>query len=203
MKTIDPDCISTSAEKILQAATTLFAANNFNSVSIKQIAAASGCNSALISYYFGGKKNLYQEVLNSQAKIFFKLIEEIRHKNISPLQKLHNYVEALAAIQETSPHTIPLICRELLTPQPIFEKFVKNKLYALHQFMTELVTEAIENKEINTEILPTHVAFTLESTMMFYFLMQKHVLELGNYAPGHQGEYLQQILNTYIASLNR
>ena len=42
--------IATSAEKILQAATTLFAMNNFNAVSIKQIATASGCNSALISY---------------------------------------------------------------------------------------------------------------------------------------------------------
>ena len=41
--------IATSAEKILQAATTLFAMNNFNAVSIKQIATSSGCNSALIS----------------------------------------------------------------------------------------------------------------------------------------------------------
>lgn len=199
---IDPDSIATSAEKILQAATGLFATNNFNAVSIKQIATASGCNSALISYYFGGKKNLYQEVLNSQAVIFFKLIDEIRKKEVSPLQKLHDYVEELSAIQETSPHAIPLICRELLTPQPIFEKFVKNKLYALHQFMTELVTEAIESQEIHTEIKPTHIAFTLESTIMFFFLMQKHVCELGNYAPGEQGEYLQQVLNTYIASLS-
>ena len=74
--------IATSAEKILQAATTLFAMNNFNAVSIKQIATASGCNSALISYYFGGKKNLYQEVLNSQATVFFKLIEDIVNINL-------------------------------------------------------------------------------------------------------------------------
>ena len=54
---------ASSADKILQAATKLFAQDNFSAVSIKQIAAASGVNSALISYYFGGKKNLYQEVL--------------------------------------------------------------------------------------------------------------------------------------------
>ena len=46
---------ASSAEKILLAATDLFAANHFNGVSIKEIAKKSGVNSALISYYFGGK----------------------------------------------------------------------------------------------------------------------------------------------------
>ena len=40
---------ASSADKILQAATKLFAQDNFSAVSIKQIAAASGVNSALIS----------------------------------------------------------------------------------------------------------------------------------------------------------
>lgn len=74
-----------SAAKILQAATDLFARDNFSTVSIKQIAAASGVNSALISYYFGGKKNLYQEVLYTQADAFLKLQDEIRQQQISPL----------------------------------------------------------------------------------------------------------------------
>ena len=44
-----------SADKILEAATKLFAMDSFAAVSIKQISVASGVNSALISYYFGGK----------------------------------------------------------------------------------------------------------------------------------------------------
>jgi AcrR family transcriptional regulator len=39
---------ASSAEKILLAATDLFAANHFNGVSIKEIAKKSGVNSALI-----------------------------------------------------------------------------------------------------------------------------------------------------------
>lgn len=45
-----------SADKILEAATKLFAMDSFAAVSIKQISVASGVNSALISYYFGGKR---------------------------------------------------------------------------------------------------------------------------------------------------
>ena len=76
--------IATSAEKILQAATTLFAMNNFNAVSIKQIATASGCNSALISYYFRGKNNLYihfrtsfriiNSIITKYPQFFLKLL---------------------------------------------------------------------------------------------------------------------------------
>ena len=66
---------ASSAEKILLAATDLFAANHFNGVSIKEIAKKSGVNSALISYYFGGKKNLYQEVLNEQSNLQFSQLQ--------------------------------------------------------------------------------------------------------------------------------
>ena len=87
---------ASSAEKILLAATDLFAANHFNGVSIKEIAKKSGVNSALISYYFGGKKNLYQEVLNEQSNLFLNLIARVSSKDIAPLAKLREYITAIS-----------------------------------------------------------------------------------------------------------
>ncbi len=194
--------MSHSAAKILNAAIDLFASDNFNAVSIKQIAVASGVNSALISYYFGGKKNLYQAVLNTQSEVFFHLIDNIRTMEISPLSKLHHYVHSIVRLQKEHPHCIHLIYRELLSPQPMFENFVKNRLYRIHQFMTELVAEAIERKEISSRIQPTHVAFTLESIIMFFFLTHNQIRDLGNFMPGNEIDYLTQALNTYLASLS-
>ena len=107
---------ASSAEKILLAATDLFAANHFNGVSIKEIAKKSGVNSALISYYFGGKKNLYQEVLNEQSNLFLNLIARVSSKDIAPLAKLREYITAISEVQKLHPHRIHLIYRELLTP---------------------------------------------------------------------------------------
>ena len=95
---LDQENVSVSAIKILEAATDLFARESFEAVSIKQIAAASGVNSALISYYFGGKKNLYQEALTTQAKLFINLQDQIRLQDVSPLAKLRNYVDSIAAM---------------------------------------------------------------------------------------------------------
>lgn len=194
---------NTSAEKILEAATTLFSLENFSTVSIKQIAAESGVNSALISYYFGGKKNLYQEVLYTQADKFLKLQDCIRQLEVSPLAKLTRYVDSIAEMQFKQPYTIHLIYRELLAPQPMFENYVKNKLYRIHQFMAELVNEAIELGEITTTMKPTHVAFTLEGMIMFFFLTQSQIRELGNFNQGAETSYLQEAINSYLEALTK
>ena len=192
-----------SPDKILQAATRLFAHDDFNSVSIKQIAAASGVNSALISYYFGGKKNLYQEVLYAEADKFLKLQDDIRSHSESPLRKLRSYVDSIAEMQLEQPYNIHLIYRELLSPQPMFENYVKNKLYRIHQFMADLVNDAIACGEIVTAIKPTHVAFTLEGIIMFFFLTKGQIRQIGNFDLRTETDYLLQALDSYLSSLSQ
>ena len=195
------DHTQSTADKILLAATELFARNNFDAVSVKQIAEAADANTALISYYFGGKKNLYQEVLYTQAKEFLNIQEDIRKKKLSPFTKLHAFVDSIAKLQAEHPYHIHLIYREMLTPEPMFEKYIQSHLYRVHQFMAELVDEAIQNGEIKTNIKPTHVAFTLESIILFFFLAKQPIMMLGKFDPGAETSYLLEALDTYIMSL--
>lgn len=198
---LNDSATASSAAKILQAATKLFAQENFSAVSIKQIATASGVNSALISYYFGGKKNLYQEVLYTEADKFLMLQDKIRAQMESPLQKLRSYVDSIAEMQLKQPYNMHLIYRELLSPQPMFENYVKNRLYKIHQFMAELVNEAIACGEIITDIKPTHVAFTLEGIIMFFFLTQGQIRKIGNFDQRSEIAYLMEALDSYLSSL--
>lgn len=202
-ETDNNEAVAESALKILEASTELFALNGFNAVSIKEISAKSGVNSALISYYFGGKKKLYEKVINTKADVFITLQENILKQEVSPMEKLKNYVDAIADLQTKHPYYIHLIFRELLSPQTMFENYVKKRLYKVHQFMAELVQEAINLGEITTTVAPTHVAFTLESIIMFFFMMRKHVQALGNFTPGGEEEYLMQALNTYLSALKK
>ena len=124
----------------MQAATELFSTNNFNSVSVKDIAKLSGANSALISYYFGGKKNLYQEVLNSQAMLFLDLIAQVDKQPLSPIDKIHLYVQRVASLQLQNPKQVNLIYRELLMPSGFCNNFVQSKLFRIHQFILNQVS---------------------------------------------------------------
>src|SRR5262249_25900564 len=50
-----PDRASTTASALLRIALDLFAAKNYSTVTIKDIAEATGMNASLIYYYFGSK----------------------------------------------------------------------------------------------------------------------------------------------------
>ena len=194
---------ASSADKILQAATELFASNNFDGTSIKDISKLSGVNSALISYYFGGKKNLYQEVLNTQSAMFLDLIEQVNKQAISPIMKLHLYTKEVALIQMQRPMQVHLIYRELLTPSGFCNNFVQSRLYKIHQFLFDLVAEGIEVGCIKSSVQPSYVAFTIESIIVFFFLTQSFVRELGSFAKDDENEYLENTLNSYLESITK
>ena len=71
MKDVAQNTKDTSG-KILKAAAKLFARYGYDGVSVKAISREAGANSALISYYYGGKPGLYQAVLKQQAETLLR-----------------------------------------------------------------------------------------------------------------------------------
>ena len=57
-------------EKLIHAAMELFAEDGYDKVSIRQIAAAAGVNSSMISYYFNGKSGLYEAIVKELLQLF-------------------------------------------------------------------------------------------------------------------------------------
>ena len=54
-----------SKQKILSAATKLFAQHGFDGVSVRDICEEANVNVCMVSYYFGGKKELYQGIIDN------------------------------------------------------------------------------------------------------------------------------------------
>lgn len=66
---MDNNTLDRSTEyKIIQVATNLFAHKGFEGASIRNICNEAQVNVSLISYYFGGKKELYKKVVDSIVK---------------------------------------------------------------------------------------------------------------------------------------
>jgi AcrR family transcriptional regulator len=56
-----------SKERLFSSAATLFATKGFREVSVREIAAHANVNSALVGYYFGGKRALFHEVYRAHT----------------------------------------------------------------------------------------------------------------------------------------
>jgi AcrR family transcriptional regulator len=66
---------SNRADALMAAALELFAERNFASVTIKDIAKATGVNTALIYYYFDNKKDLFQRTIENAVENAFAKFE--------------------------------------------------------------------------------------------------------------------------------
>lgn len=62
-----------SKEKILKSAIKLFAQKGYDAVSIREICKDAGCNICMISYYWGGKQELYNGIIENllEAQMHF------------------------------------------------------------------------------------------------------------------------------------
>jgi len=66
-----------SSDRILDAAEQLFSEFGFAGTSIRAIAAQSGSNISLVSYYFGGKEQLFAELLRTRGQFFKERYDQI------------------------------------------------------------------------------------------------------------------------------
>ncbi len=68
-------------DRLIAAADELFCRRGFNETSVRDIAAAAGCNVASVNYYFGSKDNLYLQVWRRR-------LELMRDNRIASIEKV-------------------------------------------------------------------------------------------------------------------
>src|SRR5438445_1583873 len=75
---------ASTRQRLLAAATTLFAEHGFHGTTIREIAARAGVNVAAGNYYYGSKKALYLEVLRAQ---FAEIRALVRARGAAPSER--------------------------------------------------------------------------------------------------------------------
>lgn len=187
-----------TADKIRKAATKLFGRYGFYNVSIKQIAEESDTNSALISYYFGGKKQLYTAVISQQADLIKKLQDKVQKENAPALSRLYSYMEAIMKAQMNKDDNIGLLYREVLTPTGLCDVSVSEHLKSLHEFTKTLLKQAIEEKVLKPLADESASAFILEGITVLIFLVRKPLAETFDNKTSSYTEALKNIIDSYL-----
>jgi AcrR family transcriptional regulator len=125
-----PETGTSSRDRLLESAGVLFAAKGFREVSVREIAAHAGVNSALVGYYFRSKQALFNEVYRSHA---------------SPLA--HERMKRLAAISGKNRRpSIEEVLRAWLIPWLQIEDGIGKNVLRIH-FMVNVFEERWGNTE--------------------------------------------------------
>lgn len=84
----------TKEEHIIMVAEKLFAANGYNGTSVRDIAAKAKVNVSMISYYFGSKENLLEELFKWRMEEGLNFAKNILgNDELSEIQKIDMFVD--------------------------------------------------------------------------------------------------------------
>ena len=130
-------------QRLLDAAEKLFAEKGFDGVPVRDITSLANCNVAAINYHFGGKDNLYLEIMKSRMvalrEIRISSIKEVMSKPGTTVEDLLRafswaFLDPLVD-EESGAQLMKLMIREMLDPHlpsdMLFEEVFKPVVNAL------------------------------------------------------------------------
>lgn len=145
--------------KIINSATELFSKQGYDGTSIRQICAAAGANVSMISYYFGGKKELYQQIIDDLMEKQKNYLDTFVNSTVeldtlSLSEKINLFKLATGKIMdflhsgEISQSTMVFFLKEQITPLGVINS-------PGHKFMIKLLSSIMGKAQNSKEILLT------------------------------------------------
>lgn len=182
-------------DKILNAALTHFGKTTFHDVSIEEITQTANVNVSGVSYYFGGKENLYkevikylnQDVINKLSKIN---ITDIKDLNLEDYKNLVRNIIQLFYELFTSSNGIfrvNIYIREISSPtSPDIKELFNTHIMFSYDLLRKVLSTYYQDKINNCDI---NVDFKI--TVLFSMLKE---FSLNSQKPSH----LQNIYNNNL-----
>ncbi len=100
-------------ERILEAARELFSAKGYSAVGVRELAGKAGVNIAMISYYFGSKQGVLEELINRFFDLYEAVAAEVAERETDPDRRLRAFVHRVVALFRDNPRLVRIAMTEL------------------------------------------------------------------------------------------
>jgi AcrR family transcriptional regulator len=170
---------SIKKDKIVSAAAGLLAVSCLHSISIRDIAKAARVNSALISYYFGGKDQLYEAVIQQQFERFHQEVACQYTSDGDILENFRRACKALVAFNTSNPYMLVLYFRELANPSSAYSKFILPCISDASSRFTSMIQAGIDQGIFKSDTNPQHVVMSLVGMINYCFMTCNFKTTLG------------------------
>jgi TetR/AcrR family transcriptional regulator len=132
-----------SRDRIFAAATSEFAARGFAGASVDRIAATAHLNKAMIYYHFGNKAGLYRQILRDMFGAVGARLSAIAGSELTPADKVRQFVQAIALEAEARPHFPPIWFREVAEGGSHLDAATLGDMLGILTSVTSIVGEGV------------------------------------------------------------
>src|SRR5450432_17334 len=164
--------LSTKQIQLMDSAELLFSRKGFDGTSVRDIAEAAGINTAMISYYFGSKEKLMEEIFERKSlNIKEKVANLLKDDSLDPLEKMYSlvdmYIEGI--LQRRIFHRI-LLCEQIINQNPSIIGMVDRMKVKNSEYINDLIRlgqkKGMFKKNIDIPMMTNTLIGTLSHTML-------------------------------------
>jgi len=164
--------LSTKQIQLMDSAELLFSRKGFDGTSVRDIAEAAGINTAMISYYFGSKEKLMEEIFERKSlNIKEKVANLLKDDSLDPLEKMYSlvdmYIEGI--LQRRIFHRI-LLCEQIINQNPSIIGMVDKMKVKNSEYINDLIRlgqkKGMFKKNIDIPMMTNTLIGTLSHTML-------------------------------------
>lgn len=165
----------------------LFASQNYSSVRIKDIATATGLNSALIYYYFGSKEDLFVSVIENAVNNAFQKFDSVISTDNDPQEILFHWIEIhilqFHLLQKLAKISLDYSCTNGRIPEidKAIKKFYEKESVILKKTIKDGITSGVFRDVIPADmamLISTFLDGVLFRNVMFPTFKYKHAIQV-------------------------
>ena len=133
-------------DKLLQAATALFANQGFAKTSTREICLAAGVNVAAIHYHFGDKSGLYQAVLRQPIDKVVAQLQQFDDPTVGLEASLRRFLSAMLSPwtdDQADAKVMRLHQREMVDPTPEYKAMVALAILPQHEALVKVLARHV------------------------------------------------------------
>jgi len=164
--------LSSKQSQLLETAETLFSQKGFDGTSVRDIAEAAGINTAMISYYFGSKEKLMEEIFERKSmNIREKVDVLLKEDKLDPLEKMYCLVdEYIGAIMERKRFHRILLCEQIINQNPSINQMMEKMKNRNSECINDLIRlgqkKGMFRKNIDIPMLTNTLVGTVSHTLL-------------------------------------
>ncbi|MCX8043751.1 MAG: CerR family C-terminal domain-containing protein, partial [Desulfobacterota bacterium] len=130
-------------ERILAAATEVFAEHGFHNTTIRELCARAGVNIAAVNYHFGGKENLYRQVCLNALGLSGPTLHQTQPDNFPPHEQLERFIHSFLfeiLDQSTKVFAGKIMAWEMNQPSGVFDVIIDDIIRPHHERLCAIVS---------------------------------------------------------------
>ena len=164
--------LSTKQIQLLDTAEMLFSQKGFDGTSVRDIAEAAGINTAMISYYFGSKEKLMEEIFERKSlNIKEKVANLLKDDSLDPLEKMYSLVDMFieGILSRKNFHRI-LLCEQIVNQNPLIITMLDKTKTKNSEYINDLIRlgqkKGMFRKNIDIPMMTNTLIGTVSHTLV-------------------------------------